>query len=165
MRQRTLPPVPVLDAPGNAFPFADIPELGAEALPPEALAHLQQLDAATLEALAEIAISILDARAVDPELEDDDEDCDESGEDVGSKAGSDASSFTMRGAEHGPGDPDDGEEDDAPEDDDPLEADPDSPIFPFNVSRFALERPFLCRASLQAGFDHDDNEDRGSDGS
>jgi hypothetical protein len=71
--------VPILHVPGNAYPFANIPELGAEAL-----AQLQALDETTLEALAEIAIAILDARQGDVELEDDTEDCCEIGEDIGS---------------------------------------------------------------------------------
>ena len=82
---RRLPPIPVRSIADNAAPFDLIPELGAEALPAATLATLQALDHDTLEALAEIAINILDARAGDTEAEDDTEDCDESGDDVGSK--------------------------------------------------------------------------------
>jgi hypothetical protein len=107
--------VPILHAPENAYPFANIPELfpELEALPAATLQHLLDLDGDALEAAVEIAIRILDARQGDIDLEDnhDREEIDERENDECDRE-----------------DDDPLEDDDPPEDDDPGRADASSPI-------------------------------------
>ncbi len=105
---RKLPPIPILDLPGSAARFEDIPELAIDIVPPATLKHLAKLDGKTLEAVAEIVIAILDAQAGDPEREEDQEDCCDIGEDIGS---ADRDTTPSRGRGHSIGDDDDAEED------------------------------------------------------
>jgi hypothetical protein len=141
-------PIPVIDLPGNAFPFADIPELGAEALPATTLQHLLDLDADALEAAVEIAIRILDARQGDIDIEEDDP-----AEDNADREGIDDD----REQDDADDEEDDhGEEDDAPEDDDSDEADPDSPAFPGNLWPGSEDRKRAWQAISAGGSEDDD---------